>query len=193
MKRITVFCGSSFGTEEIYKEQATLLGKTLAKQNIELVYGGANVGLMGAVADGVLNAGGKAIGVLPNFLRSKEIAHLGLTELILVESMHERKTKMSDLCDGVIALPGGFGTLEELFEMLTWAQLGLHKKPIAILNINGFYDSLIELTKVMVEKGLLKDTNQQMLLVSDNIDDLLDQMKNYVAPTTGKWIDKDKV
>jgi len=193
MKRITVFCGSSFGTEEIYKEQATLLGKTLAKQNIELVYGGANVGLMGAVADGVLNAGGKAIGVLPNFLRSKEIAHLGLTELILVESMHERKTKMSDLCDGVIALPGGFGTLEELFEMLTWAQLGLHKKPIAILNINGFYDSLIELTKVMVEKGLLKDTNQQMLLMSDNIDDLLDQMKNYVAPTTGKWIDKDKV
>lgn len=193
MKRITVFCGSSFGTEEIYKEQATLLGQTLAKQNIELVYGGANVGLMGAVADGILNEGGKAIGVLPNFLRSKEIAHLGLTELILVESMHERKTKMNELCDGVIALPGGFGTLEELFEMLTWAQLGLHKKPIAILNINGFYDSLIDLTKVMVEKGLLKDVNQQMLLVSDNIDDLLEQMKNYVAPTTGKWIDKKEV
>ncbi|OXG02273.1 hypothetical protein BC749_10536 [Flavobacterium araucananum] len=193
MKRITVFCGSSFGTEEIYKEQATLLGQTLAKQNIELVYGGANVGLMGAVADGVLNNGGKAIGVLPNFLRSKEIAHLGLTELILVESMHERKTKMNDLCDGVIALPGGFGTLEELFEMLTWAQLGLHKKPIAILNINGFYDSLIELTKVMVEKGLLKDVNQQMLLVSDDIDDLLNQMKNYVPPTVGKWIDTKKV
>lgn len=193
MKRITVFCGSSFGTDEIYKEQATLLGQTLAKQNIELVYGGANVGLMGALADGVLNEGGKAIGVLPHFLRSKEIAHLNLTQLILVESMHERKTKMNDLCDGVIALPGGFGTLEELFEMLTWAQLGLHKKPIAILNINGFYDSLIELTKVMVEKGLLKDVNQQMLLVSDNIDDLLDQMKNYVAPTTGKWIDKEKL
>lgn len=193
MNRITVFCGSSFGTEEIYKEQATLLGRTLAKQNIELVYGGANVGLMGAVADGVLNAGGKAIGVLPNFLRSKEIAHQGLTELILVESMHERKTKMNDLCDGVIALPGGFGTLEELFEMLTWAQLGLHKKPIAILNTNGFYDSLIELTETMVEKGLLKDVNQKMLLVSDNIDDLLDQMKNYIPPTVGKWIDKDKV
>lgn len=193
MKRITVFCGSSFGTEEIYKEQATLLGQTLAKQNIELVYGGANVGLMGAVADGILNAGGKAIGVLPNFLRSKEIAHLGLTELILVESMHERKTKMNDLCDGVIALPGGFGTLEELFEMLTWAQLGLHKKPIAILNINGFYDSLIELTKVMVEKGLLKDVNQQMLLVSDTIDDLLEQMKNYNPPTVGKWIDGKKL
>jgi len=193
MKRITVFCGSSFGTDEIYKEQATLLGKTLAKQNIELVYGGANVGLMGAVADGILNEGGKAIGVLPDFLRSKEIAHLGLTELILVESMHERKTKMNDLCDGVIALPGGFGTLEELFEMLTWAQLGLHKKPIAILNINGFYDSLIELTEVMVTKGLLKDVNQKMLLVSEDIEDLLEQMKNYVAPAVGKWIDNEKL
>lgn len=193
MKRITVFCGSSFGTETIYTEQATLLGQTLAKENIELVYGGANVGLMGAVADGVLSSGGKAIGVLPNFLRSKEIAHLGLTELILVESMHERKTKMNDLCDGVIALPGGFGTLEELFEMLTWAQLGLHKKPIAILNINGFYDALIQLTQTMVEKGLLKEVNQKMLLVSDTIDDLLRQMKNYTPPTVGKWIDKEKV
>ncbi|MEG0850822.1 MAG: TIGR00730 family Rossman fold protein [Flavobacterium sp.] len=193
MQRITVFCASSFGTEKIYEEQANALGKTLAEQNIELVYGGANVGLMGAVADGALNAGGKVIGVLPNFLRSKEIAHHGLTELILVESMHERKTKMNDLCDGVIALPGGFGTLEELFEMLTWAQLGLHKKPIAILNINGFYDSLIELLKGMVEKGLLKDVNQKMLLVSDNIEDLLNKMRNYVPPTVGKWIDKEQL
>lgn len=193
MKRITVFCASSFGTEKIYEEQAIALGKTLAEQNIELVYGGANVGLMGAVADGALNAGGKVIGVLPNFLRSKEIAHLGLTELILVESMHERKTKMNDLCDGVIALPGGFGTLEELFEMLTWAQLGLHKKPIAILNVNGFYDSLIALLQTMTEKGLLKEVNREMLLVSDNIDDLLDKMKNYVAPIVGKWIDKKKL
>ncbi|EJF99865.1 hypothetical protein FF52_20405 [Flavobacterium sp. F52] len=193
MKRITVFCASSFGTEKIYEEQAIALGRTLAEQNIELVYGGANVGLMGAVADGALHAGGKVIGVLPNFLRSKEIAHLGLTELILVESMHERKTKMNDLCDGVIALPGGFGTLEELFEMLTWAQLGLHKKPIAILNVNGFYDALITLLQTMTEKGLLKEVNREMLLVSDNIDDLLNQMKNYVAPTVGKWIDKRNV
>jgi uncharacterized protein (TIGR00730 family) len=107
--------------------------------------------------------------------------------------MHERKTKMNDLCDGVIALPGGFGTLEELFEMITWAQLGLHKKPIAILNINGFYDSLIQLTEVMVSKGLLKEVNQQMLLVSDNIDDLLNKMNTYTAPTVGKWIDKRDV
>ena len=193
MKRITVFCGSSFGADAIYKEQAKLLGETLAKQNIELVYGGANVGLMGAVADGVLDKGGKVIGVLPDFLRSKEIAHTGLTELILVESMHERKTRMSELCDGVIALPGGFGTLEELFEMVTWAQLGLHKKPIAILNINGFYDSLIEMIQTMVDKGLLKEANQQMLLVSDEIEDLLNKMKNYQPPTVGKWIDKKEV
>jgi len=193
MKRITVFCGSSFGTDEIYKQQAIQLGETLAESNIELVYGGANVGLMGALADGALNKGGKVIGVLPDFLRSKEIAHKGLTELILVDSMHERKTKMNDLCDGVIALPGGFGTLEELFEMVTWAQLGLHKKPIAILNINSFYDSLIEMIQIMVNKGFLKEANQQMLLVSDTIEDLLYKMKNYNAPTVGKWIDKQKV
>lgn len=193
MKRIVVFCGSSPGTEEIYKTQAILLGKTLAKKNIELVYGGAKVGLMGAVADGVLNAGGKVTGVLPNFLRSKEIAHEGLTQLMVVESMHERKTKMNDLCDGVIALPGGFGTLEELFEMLTWAQLGLHPKPIGILNVNGFYDPLITMVQVMVDKGFLKDINQQMLLVSDNIEGLLQKMENYVAPAIGKWISNETV
>ncbi|MBE9464896.1 TIGR00730 family Rossman fold protein [Dyadobacter subterraneus] len=190
MKRITVFCGSSFGNDSIYQEQATSLGHALAQRNIELVYGGANVGLMGAVADGVLNEGGKVIGVLPHFLQSKEIAHAGLTELILVETMHERKTKMNELCDGVIALPGGFGTMEEFFEMLTWAQLGLHKKPIAILNIDGFYDSLKALTQVMVDKGFLKPVNQEMLLVSDNIEELLNKMSEYVAPEVGKWISK---
>jgi uncharacterized protein (TIGR00730 family) len=193
MKRITVFCGSSFGTEEVYKQQAILLGQTLAKQNIELVYGGANVGLMGAVADGVLGKRGKVIGVLPHFLKSKEISHEGLTELILVDTMHERKTKMNDLSDGVIALPGGFGTLEEFFEILTWGQLGLHKKPIAILNIHGFYDPLIILVQTMVDKGFLKQVNQQMLLVSDEIDELLEKMKNYIAPSVGKWISKETV
>lgn len=193
MRRITVFCGSSFGIDEIYTSKATLLGEALAKKNIELVYGGANVGLMGAVADGILNNGGKAIGVLPHFLQSKEIAHEKLSELILVETMHERKTKMSELCDGVIALPGGFGTLEEFFEMVTWAQLGLHSKPIGILNINGFYDSLIEMIQTMVDKGFLKKVNQQMLLVSSDIDDLFDKMENFVAPTVGKWIAKDTV
>ena len=193
MKRITVFCGSSKGNEDNYMSQARRLGQILAKQSIELVYGGASVGLMGAVADGVLTEGGKVIGVLPRFLKAKEIAHEGLTELILVESMHARKTKMNELCDGVIALPGGFGTLEEFFEMLTWAQLGLHKKPIGVLNIDGFYDSLITLVQTMVDKGFLKEMHQEMLLISDNIDDLLDKMRNYVAPAVGKWINKETV
>ena len=193
MKRVTVFCGSSFGTDEIFKTQAILLGNKLAEENIGLVYGGANVGLMGAVADGVLEKGGEVFGVLPNFLRSKEIAHDHLTELFLVETMHERKTKMNELCDGVIALPGGFGTLEEFFEMLTWAQLGLHKKPIAILNIDGFYDSLITFIQTTVDKGFLKQVNQDMLIISDNIEELLDKMKNYEAPTVGKWITKEEV
>ena len=193
MKSITVFCGSSFGSDEKFKDQATLLGQTLAKQNIQLIYGGANVGLMGAVADGVLSESGKAVGVLPHFLQSKEIAHTQLTELILVESMHERKTKMNDLCDGVIVLPGGYGTLEEFFEMITWAQLGLHKKPIAILNIDGFYDDLIRFVQTMVDKGFLKQINQEMLLVSDDINELLGKMRNYQAPTVGKWISNEGI
>lgn len=193
MKNITVFCGSSPGKESNFKVQAHLLGQTLAKRNIGLVYGGAKIGLMGAVADGTLSENGKVIGVLPHFLRSKEIAHDGLTELILVESMHERKIKMHELSDGVIALPGGFGTLEELFEMLTWSQLGLHKKPIGILNIHGFYDSLNIMIQTMVDKEFLKVINQQMLIVSDNIDDLLDKMNKYVAPLVGKWIDEETV
>ncbi|SHF38484.1 LOG family protein [Chryseobacterium takakiae] len=193
MKSITVFCGSSFGSEDIYKEQAALLGQTLAKNNIQLVYGGANVGLMGAVADGALAGDGKVLGVLPYFLQSKEIAHNQLTELMLVETMHERKTKMNELCDGVIVLPGGYGTLEEFFEMITWAQLGLHQKPIGILNIDGFYDDLINLVQNMVEKGFLKQINRDMLLISNNIDELLEMMRNYKAPRVGKWISKDEV
>ncbi|KMQ69096.1 LOG family protein YvdD [Chryseobacterium sp. FH2] len=193
MKSITVFCGSSLGSDDVFKEQATLLGQTLAKQNIQLVYGGADVGLMGAVAEGALNSGGKVVGVLPYFLQSKEIAHKQLTELILVETMHERKTKMNDLCNGVIVLPGGYGTLEEFFEMITWAQLGLHRKPIAVLNIDGFYDDLIKLVQTMVDKGFLKQINRDMLLIGDNVDELLEKMRNYKAPTVGKWIYKDEV
>lgn len=193
MKRITVFCGSSFGTEIIYREQAYALGKFLAENHIELVYGGANVGLMGAIANGVMESKGKVIGVLPNFLQKVEIAHENLTELILVESMHQRKTKMDELSDGIIMLPGGFGTLEEFFEMLTWAQLGLHKKPVAILNTNGFYDELLSFINKMVNKGFLKQANQEILIVSKDIDDLLDKMKNYKAPTVGKWLNKNEV
>lgn len=192
MKRITVFCGSSAGTEKIYEEQAYALGKQLAQLNIGLVYGGAKIGLMGAVANGAIENKGKVIGVLPHFLSSKEIAHEQLTELILVDTMHERKTKMHELCDGVITLPGGFGTMEELFEMLTWAQLGLHQKPIGILNVNGFYDDLASLIQNMVDKGFLKPVNQQMLLVDHTIDGLIEKMRSYVAPEVSKWIKKEE-
>ncbi|ATL42483.1 TIGR00730 family Rossman fold protein [Elizabethkingia sp. HX WHF] len=193
IKRITVFCGSSFGTESVYEEQAYELGKILAQNTIGLVYGGANVGLMGAVADGVIENGGEAIGVLPHFLKGKEIAHENLTELILVDTMHERKAKMNELSDGVITLPGGFGTLEELFEMLTWAQLGLHQKPIGILNINGFYDELLAFVQTMVNKGFLKSVNQDMLLVDDSIAGLINKMRNYKAPEVSKWIKKEEL
>lgn len=193
LKRIAVFCGSSFGNDDSYKIKARELGHILAIQKIELVYGGADVGLMGAVAAGALSEGGKVIGVLPVFLKSKEIAHEGLSKLILVESMHERKSKMNDLSDGFIALPGGFGTLDELFEIVTWGQLGLHKKPIAILNVNGYFDDLIAFFQTMVNKGLLKEANQNMLLVSDSIEDVLEKMRNYVAPSVGKCMDKERL
>lgn len=190
MKRISVFCGSSSGTNDIYEKHAFRLGQTLAERQIGLVYGGTNVGLMNSVANGALSRGGEVTGVLPVFINNVGIAHKEITKLILVETMHERKTRMNELSDGVIALPGGFGTLEEFFEALTWGQLGLHHKPVGILNVNGFYNSLIGLTKTMVNEGFLKEVNRQMLLVSEDTDDLLDQMQNYVAPSVGKWIIK---
>ena len=188
MKRIVVFCGSSAGHQPGYIQHATLLVSSLAKRNITLVYGGAKVGLMGAVADGALNAGGEVIGVLPHFLQQKELAHAGLTDLILVDTMHERKTKMNELCDGVIALPGGFGTMEELFEMLTWGQLGLHKKPVGLLNVNGFYDTLLQLSQTMTGNGFLTPENRDMLLCSNDINELLAQMEAYQPPAKTKWI-----
>lgn len=187
MKRIAVYCGSSSGSGDIFKTKAEMMGKALAKNNIELVYGGANVGLMGAVADATLNNGGKAIGVLPHFLAEKELQHKQLTEIHLVDTMHERKSKMADLADGFIALPGGFGTMEELFEVLTWAQLSLHKKPVALLNINGYYDALLQFVKVMNRDGFLKDEYLDLLIVSSDIDDLLLGMKSYVPSKNEKW------
>jgi len=176
------------GNKAIFKNTTEALGQALVKRNIELVYGGAKVGIMGAIADAVLAAGGKAIGVLPTFLQQKELAHQGLTELILVETMHERKAIMNELCDGALALPGGFGTMEELFEMLTWGQLGLHKKPVGILNMNGFYNPLNTLILTMVDNGFLKPTNKEMLLVDENIEAILDKMENYEAPEVAKWL-----
>ena len=191
MNGITVFCGSSSGDNEIYINTARSLGNALAENNIKLIYGGASVGLMGALADGALEAGGTVIGVLPRFLEAKEIAHKGLSELVLVDSMHERKTRMNELSEGVIALPGGFGTLEEFFEMLTWAQLGLHKKPMALLNVNHFYDTLLTFMGNMVNQGFLKHENLKMILAEENIQTLLEAMKTYSAPEIVKWIDKE--
>lgn len=188
MKSITVFCGASSGTDSTYTTEAHLLGQTLARLHITLIYGGAKIGVMGAVADGALAAGGRVVGVIPGFLRTKEVAHEGLTELVLVKTMHERKMIMHERCEGIIALPGGFGTLEELFEVLTWAQLGLHQKPIGLLNINGYYDSLLALIQTMVDQGFLKKLNQDMLLVSSDVQDLLTKMQNYKAPQVEKWV-----
>jgi uncharacterized protein (TIGR00730 family) len=191
MKSITVFCGASSGFDPVFHAQAIAVGQALVRHRLDLVYGGGKIGIMGAVADSVLAAGGRAIGVIPKFLSTREIAHDRLTELILVETMHERKAKMQELCDGIITLPGGFGTMEELFEMLTWAQLGLHTKPIGLLNTNGYYDSLITLVGDMVSRGFLREINQRMLLVSTDIDDLLAQMNEYQAPEVPKWITEE--
>ena len=190
MKSIVVFCGSSEGYNEIYRETAYELGKTLALQDIRIIYGAAKVGLMGALADGALQNDGKITGVIPNFLKTKEVVHEGLTELITVDSMHERKLKMYELCDGAITLPGGWGTMDEMFEMLTWGQLGLISKPVGLLNINGYYEALKALTDNMVQEGFLNEYVNETLLMSGSISDLLEQMEAYVAPEAPKWITK---
>jgi len=193
MKRIAVFCGSSTGASPMYLEGAAELGKELAKRDLELVYGGSCVGLMGAVADAVLENGGKAIGVLPNFLAKKEIAHKGLSELIVVDSMHERKAKMADLADGFITLPGGAGTLEEFFEIYTWAQLGLHQKPCGILNTNNYYDPLIRLIHHMADAAFLQEKFRNMAVVDTKSDGLLDQFAVYKAPTVKVFLNEQQI
>lgn len=189
MKNISVFCAASTGKDTIYAVQATLTGKTIARRGYGLVYGGARIGLMGAVAEGALSEGGKVIGVLPDFMRDKEVQHNSLTELIGVENMHERKMMMHKLSEGVIALPGGYGTLEELFEMLTWAQLSIHTKPIGILNIEGYYDPMITLFDTMVDRGFLKSVYRDFILMDNNIESLLDKMENYNYIPDNKWSD----
>lgn len=189
MKYVTVFCGSAEGKEKIYSEQAFELGKALVRHNYGLVYGGANVGLMGAVADGVLDAGGDVIGVLPRFLERKELAHLGVKKNYLVDTMHERKAKMAELCDAVIALPGGFGTMDELFEMLTWGQLALHRKPIGLLNTCNYYDPLMSFVERMIESKFVKAEYRDMMLIDSEIEQLIRKMEHYVAPKNEKWFE----
>jgi uncharacterized protein (TIGR00730 family) len=188
MKRIAVFCGSSNGASNLYIQGAKDLGKELAKRNISLVYGGASVGVMGAVADAVLEAGGHVIGVMPTFLEEREISHKNLSELIVVESMHERKAKMAELVDGFITLPGGPGTLEEFFEIFTWAQLGLHQKPCGLLNINDYYTPLISLFNHMTEEQFLQEKYRSMALVDTEPQGLLDQFNTYQPPSVKTYI-----
>lgn len=164
------------------------MGALLARRGIRVVYGGAKVGLMGAVADAALAAGGEVIGVIPDFLKVKEVAHEGLTKMITVATMHERKLKMHELSDGIITLPGGWGTMEEMFEMLSWGLLGLHGKPMGLLNVNNYYDPLKALCDKMVQDGFLKEEISKMLIMSGGAGDLLQKMESYVPPVTARWI-----
>ena len=192
IRSIAVFCASSDGIDPKIFEEAYLVGEFFANNKIELIFGGSKLGLMGQVAKGALDNNGKVTGVIPEFLKSKEVVHTGLTSLITTQDMHERKLKMHDLSDGFIALPGGFGTMEELFEILTWGQLGLHRKPIGILNSNHYYDDLLELLQKMLQKGLLKESNMHLLLVSDKIEDLIQKMLEFKPLPVPKWMNKDQ-
>ena len=188
MRRICVFCGSNSGRLPAYREAAAALGRTLAGRGIGLVYGGASVGLMGAVADAALAAGGEAIGVIPRALMDRELGHPGLTELRVVGSMHARKAMMAELSDGFVALPGGAGTLEEIFEIWTWAQLGDHAKPCGLLNVAGFYDRLIGFLDHAGGERFMRGEHRAMLLAADTADGLLAAFAEYRAPAVRKWI-----
>jgi uncharacterized protein (TIGR00730 family) len=193
MKAILVYCGANPGTKPIYKETAENLGKTLAIKQIRLIYGGGSVGLMGIIADAVLANGGQVTGIIPNFLDRMEVGHKSLPEMHKVETMHERKALMEKFCDGIITLPGGYGSMDELFEILSWSQLGLHNKPVGLLNLNGFYDHLLKQLDVMVEEGFLKSENRDLVIVSDNIEDLLQKMEDFKPSFHQKWLDREQI
>ena len=179
---ICIFCASGSGHDTIYVQEAKKAGIALAKQGFKVIYGGGKVGLMGAIADGAIEAGGEVVGIIPGFMTPHEIEHKGITELHVVESMHERKLMMHEMSDAVITLPGGFGTFEELFEILTWIQLGLYKKPVGILNVNGYYDHLEKQLDHMMEEGLLKEIHRPLLFFSDSLDEILNHIHNF-TPT----------
>lgn len=190
MKKIAVFCGSSLGFNEIYKNDAIKVGNYFAENNIGLVYGGGKIGMMGVLADTILKKNGKVTGVIPGLLRHEEVAHNEITEMIVTKTMSKRKVKISRLVDGYIGLPGGFGTLDEIFEALTLGQLGIEQKPVGILNTNGFFDPLIQQLDLMVKEGYLKRSNKEMLMVSDTIEDLISRLFNYKAPEMTQIINK---
>ena len=191
MKRICVFCGSSMGNRPAYAEAAAALGRLLAGRGLGLVYGGGNVGLMGVMADAALAAGGEVIGVIPEALMKWEVGHLDLTQLHVVGSMHERKARMAELADAFIALPGGIGTMEELFEVWTWAQLGLHPKPLGFLDAEGYYNHLHAFLDHMAAEGFLRDRHRAMVAVDDDPARLLDAFAAYAPPEVVRVIDRD--
>jgi hypothetical protein len=188
MKNICVYCGSNPGRLPEYRDAARLLGYEMAGRGLGLVYGGASIGVMGAVADAVLERGGQAVGVIPYSLATKEVSHDGLDELIVVDSMHERKAKMAELSDGFIALPGGWGTIEEIFEMLTWAQLGFHEKPCGLLNVAAYYDQLFAFLENAIEQQFVKEEYRPMIIMDEAPAVLLDRFDHYRAPKVRKWI-----
>ncbi len=192
IKSIAVFCGSSEGNDLAILDAANELGSYFASNKITLVYGGAKIGVMGTIAKAVLDNHGEVTGVIPEFLKKKEVVHLGLTKLITTKNMHDRKLEMSEISDGFIAMPGGFGTLEELFEIITWGQLGLHQKPIGLLNVNGFYNDLLSFLENMVRKGFLKMDNYEMLLTGSTVSELIEKMENYKPADVPKWLSSDR-
>ncbi len=189
MKRLCVYCGSNRGTNPAYADAAVALAEVLVNHEIELVYGGASAGIMGVIADAVLERGGRVHGILPRTLMRKELAHQGLTELHIVNGMHERKSMMVALSDGFIALPGGFGTLEELIEVITWGQLKFHDKPCGLLNVEGYFDSLLAFLDHAQQEGFLRDESRNMLIADDDPVSLVRRYERYTAPVVEKWID----
>ena len=189
LKRVCVYCGSSVGARPAYCEGARALGGLLAERGIELVYGGGRVGLMGAVADAVLAAGGQVIGVIPRALMVRELGHVGVQDLRVVADMHERKMTMAGLADAFVALPGGWGTLEELTEMLTWLQLGIHAKPVGLLNIGGYYDAFLAFAAQMVDERFVRTEQRDLLIVDTDPRSLLDRLAEPAAPPVQKWVD----
>ena len=189
MKSLCVYCGSSFGNKSIYTDAARSLAKEMVEQNIALVYGGGNVGLMGVIANEILRLGGEATGVIPQALMDKEVGHKQLTHLHVVKDMHERKAMMAELSDGFIAMPGGIGTLEELFEILTWSQLGFHEKPIGVLNVDGFYDGLIAFLQNQVAQGFVKANQADLMMHETNAADLLRRLQTFVPQPSTKVLD----
>lgn len=193
IKRLCVYCGSNSGARTDYLLAARQLAQTMVSRNIDLVYGGASVGLMGEIADAVLEEGGKVIGIIPKNLFVKEVAHTGLTELREVDSMHERKLLMSELSDGFIALPGGFGTFEEILEITTWSQLGMHRKPCGLLNVSRFYDKLIEFLDHAVSEHFINKTHRSIVHIEESPYALLEKFETYKAPEAIKWVDRRSI